>query len=70
MLCNSNSAKHLSMRISKTISQTSAGNYMFKVNNRNIRTMCEICSKLTIRHQNDESNTQNQIPSRHLPVQS
>ena len=24
------------------------GNYMFKVNNRNTRTRCEICSKLTI----------------------
>ena len=26
-----------------------AGNYMFKVNNRNTRTWCEICSKLTIK---------------------
>ena len=26
-----------------------AGNYMFKVNNRNTRTRCEICSKLTIK---------------------
>ena len=26
-----------------------AGNYMFKVNNRNARTMREICSKLTIK---------------------
>ena len=25
-----------------------AGNYMFKVNNRNTRTRCEICSRLTI----------------------
>ena len=25
------------------------GNYMFKVNNRNTRTSCEICSKLTIK---------------------
>ena len=25
------------------------GNYMFKVNNRNTRTKCEICSKLTIK---------------------
>ena len=25
------------------------GNYMFKVNNRNIRTKCEICSKLIIK---------------------
>ena len=26
-----------------------AGNYMFKVNNRNTRTSCKICSKLTIK---------------------
>ena len=26
-----------------------AGNCMFKVNNRNTRTWCEICSKLTIK---------------------
>ena len=26
-----------------------AGNYMFKVNNRNTRTSCEICSKLKIK---------------------
>ena len=26
-----------------------AGNYMFKVNNRNSRTRCETCSKLTIK---------------------
>ena len=26
-----------------------AGNYMFKVNNKNTRTSCEICSKLTIK---------------------
>ena len=25
------------------------GNYMFKVNNRNTRARCEICSKLTMR---------------------
>ena len=28
-----------------------AGNSMFKVNNRNTRTSCEICSKLTIKTQ-------------------
>ena len=34
----------------------SAGNYMFKVNNRKSRTKCEICAKLTIKtHQNDAS---------------
>ena len=26
------------------------GNYMFKVDNRNTGTRCEICSKLTMRH--------------------
>ena len=26
-----------------------AGNYVFKVNNRNMRTRCETCSKLTIK---------------------
>ena len=26
-----------------------AGNYIFKVNNRNTRTRCEICSKLTVK---------------------
>ena len=31
-----------------------AGIYLLKVNNKNIRTMCEICSKLTIK-----------IPERH-----
>ena len=28
---------------------TLAGNYMFEVNNRNTKTRCEICSKLTIK---------------------
>ena len=28
-----------------------AGNYMFKVNSRNTRTRCEICSKVTIQTQ-------------------
>ena len=32
-----------------------ACNYMFKVNNRNNWTSCEICSKLTKRHQNDSN---------------
>ena len=34
-----------------------AGNCMFKVNNRNTRTRCEICSKLTIK-----------IPERIFPI--
>ena len=33
-----------------------AGNYRLKVNNRNTRTRCEICSKLTIKYQNDTFN--------------
>ena len=31
----------------KSDSSSPAGNYMFKVSNRNHRTNCEICSKLT-----------------------
>ena len=31
------------------VSQNPAGNYMFKVNNRNTRRRCEICLKLTIK---------------------
>ena len=31
------------------ISTNPAGNYMFKVNNRNTRTRYEICSKLSIK---------------------
>ena len=33
----------------KYLSHLPAGNYMFKVNNRNSRARCEICSKLTIK---------------------
>ena len=29
--------------------QIPTGNYMFKVNNRNTTTRCEVCSKLTIK---------------------
>ena len=35
--------------VSNGMSLLPAGNYMFKVNNRNTRTRCEICSKLTIK---------------------
>ena len=35
--------------MSMTIYGVRAGNYIFKVNNRNTRTRCEICSKLTIK---------------------
>ena len=31
------------------LSNNPAGNYMFKVNNRNSITRCEICSKFTIK---------------------
>ena len=31
------------------LSYVPAGNYIFKVNNRNTRTRCEICSELTIK---------------------
>ena len=41
--------KNLKLYIAVTFLGISlAGNYMFKVNNRNTRTRCEICSKLTI----------------------
>ena len=35
--------------ILKNCNYYSTGNYMFKVNNRNTRTRCEICSKATIK---------------------
>ena len=35
-------------RVSSYRGSHPVGNYMFKVNNRNSRTRCEICSKLTI----------------------
>ena len=37
------------MDLSWIFSNNPAGNYMFKVNNKNTRTRCEICSKLTIK---------------------
>ena len=37
------------MSISSTGSSITFGNYMFKVDNINSRTRCEICSKLTIK---------------------
>ena len=33
----------------KTSKHFPAGNYLFRVNNRNIRTRCKLCSKLTIK---------------------
>ena len=46
------STDHLNMSILKRTSTPGkypADNYMFKFNNRNIRTKCEICSELTIK---------------------
>ena len=41
---------HSGKRLAKmVISVFPAGNYMFKFNNRNTRTRCEICLKLTIK---------------------
>ena len=40
---------HLEADFLKTTNCNPAGNYMFKVNNRNTRSMCEICSNLTIK---------------------
>ena len=37
------------MGVPKCTSYIPASYYMFKVNNRNTRTRCEICSKLTIK---------------------
>ena len=39
----------LPSRSEEIIRPSPAGNYMLKVNNRNSRTRCEICSKLTIK---------------------
>ena len=36
-------------KLDDIVTSIPAGNYMFKVNNRNTRTRCEICSKLTIK---------------------
>ena len=37
------------LRSSLTAKENPAGIYLLKVNNRNIRTRCEICSKVTIK---------------------
>ena len=41
--------EHISHLVLVFLLLTLNGNYMFKVNNRNTRTRCEICSKLTIK---------------------
>ena len=49
MKCNIG-LKWVNMKASETFgNKNPAGNYMFKVNYRNTRTRCEICSKLTIK---------------------
>ena len=37
------------MTVGYLMSRNPAGIYLLKVNNRNTRTRCEICSKLTIK---------------------
>ena len=41
------------MRITFLMLSLPANIYLFKVDNRNTRKRCEICSKLTTRHQKD-----------------
>ena len=41
--------KNKSPKENKTNQLSPANNYLFKVNNRNIRKRCEICSKLAIK---------------------
>ena len=47
LLCALVSEEHIKFPFINT--EYPAGNYMFKVNNRNTRTRCEICSKVTIK---------------------
>ena len=42
-----NFVEHLRTAFLSLLSSSPDGNYMFKVNHRNTRTRCEICSKLT-----------------------
>ena len=54
-IAKKNQDKVIIVLFSQTVSKVEmyglnpAGNYMFKVNNRNTRARCEICSKLTIK---------------------
>ena len=47
--CDANLNYHRIMRMVITITRAPAGNYMFKVNNKNTRTKCEIRSELTLK---------------------
>ena len=42
-------SQHCTLLQKNSNNNNPAGNCMFKVNNRNTRTRCEICSKLTIK---------------------
>ena len=42
-----NACKNLQKNENNTGHEYPVGNYMFKVNNKNTRARCEICSKLT-----------------------
>ena len=42
---------HLSLLLTLNTSSEAVSEYMVKVNNRNTRTSCEICSKITIKTQ-------------------
>ena len=48
-LVKSKSKQDVVYTVDMTIGRCPAGNYMFKVNKRNTKTRCEICSKLTIK---------------------
>ena len=39
----------------RILQELPANIYLFKFSNRNTRKRCEICSKLTVKHQNDVS---------------
>ena len=47
------SVKQIPIQSSSKETRTPAWIVLFKINNGNIRTMCEICSKLTIKTQDD-----------------
>ena len=40
--------KNVTISTSSTNAEFPAGNYIFKINNKNTRTRCEICSNLTL----------------------
>ena len=48
-----NTTKDVLIMLMRSIKLYPAGIYLLKVNNRNTRTRCEICSKLIIKYQNN-----------------